>query len=170
MRFVIAQICGIVVLLSMLIGVHFKTKEKILLSNVLANTAAIFQYLLLSALTGALVSLLNTIRCVVFYLIKKKDLKPSLIVLLVFEVITIITGIITWDGLSSILPIIGTFVYTYGLWQDNITIIRITSALVCICWLMYDATVGAIVDIIQKASQTISSIVALMRNKNKKQV
>lgn len=165
MRFVIAQICGIVVLLSMIIGVHFKTKEKILLSNVLANTAAIFQYLLLSALTGALVSLLNTIRCVVFYLIKKKDLQPSLLVLLLFEVITIIAGIITWQDIYSILPIIGTMIYTYGLWQDNITTIRITSALVCLGWLVYDATVGAIVDLIQKTTQTISSIIALMRNK-----
>lgn len=165
MRFCIAQICGIIVLLSMLIGVHFKTKEKILLSSVLANIAAIFQYFLLSAMIGVLTSILNTVRCLVFYQYKKKDLQPSLLVLLIFEIITIVMGVLTWQDVFSVLPIIGTVIYTYGLWQDNVTIIRITSAVVGVSWLAYDVMVGAIVDFVQKSSQTISSIIALIRNK-----
>ena len=166
MRFYIAQICGIIVLLSMLIGVHFKTKEKILLSSVLVNIAAIFQYFLLSAMIGVLASILNTVRCLVFYQYKKKDLQPSLLVLLIFEIITIVMGVLTWQDVFSVLPIIGTVIYTYGLWQDNVTIIRITSAVVGVSWLAYDVMVGAIVDLVQKSSQTISSIIALIRNKN----
>ncbi|MDE5630876.1 MAG: YgjV family protein, partial [Bacilli bacterium] len=64
MRFIVAQVCGSIVLFSMLIGVHFKTKEKILLSSIIANIAAILQFMLLSAITGMYTSILNTIRCI----------------------------------------------------------------------------------------------------------
>ncbi|MDE6141564.1 MAG: YgjV family protein [Bacilli bacterium] len=153
MRFIVAQVCGSIVLFSMLIGVHFKTKEKILLSSIIANIAAILQFMLLSAITGMYTSILNTIRCIVFYQYKKKDLKPSLIILLIFEIVTIITGILTWQDVFSIFPIIGTFIYTYGLWQDNVKIIRLTSAIVAVSWIAYDISVKALVDMEQKASQ-----------------
>ncbi|MDE5630023.1 MAG: YgjV family protein, partial [Bacilli bacterium] len=79
----------------------------------------------------------------------------------------IITGILTWQDVFSIFPIIGTIIYTYGLWQDNVKIIRLTSAIVAVSWIVYDISVKALVDMVQKASQLISSMIALIRNKNK---
>ena len=165
MAFIIAQICGGIALILTVIGVQFKTKEKIVMCSILANIVVAFQFLLLNALTGAIISILNTIRCTTFYIYKKKDLKPSLIVLLIFEVAAAVSGVLSWQNIWSIIPIIVTVIYTYGLWQDNITVIRIVTAVAGFGWAVYDLIVKAFVGIIQEVSQLISAIISLYREK-----
>ena len=135
--------------------------------SVLANIFAAIQFFLLGAITGAVVSILNTIRCLVFYFYKKKDLKPSIVVLLIFELIAIISGALSWQNMWSLIPIIVTIIYTYGLWQDNVKVIRRASGIVGFGWAIYDLVVMAYVGAIQETSQLISAIVALYRNRKK---
>ena len=168
MQFIIAQICGGIALILTVISVQFKTKEKIIMCSILANIVVAIQFFLLNALTGAVISILNTIRCIVFYMYKKKDLKPSLIVLLIFEIIAVISGAFSWQNIWSIIPIIVTVIYTYGLWQDNITVIRITTGIVGFGWAVYDLIVKAFVGAIQETSQLISAIISLYRGKKEK--
>lgn len=165
MSFVIAQICGGIALVLTVISVQFKSKEKIVMCCILANIVVAIQYFLLTALTGAVISILNTIRCIVFYIYKKKDLKPSVLVLLIFEIVAIISGIVSWQNGWSIIPIIATVIYTYGLWQDNVTVIRLTTAIVGFGWATYNLIVKAFVGAIQEISQTISAIISLYRGK-----
>ena len=84
MLFILAQICGAIVLVLTVVSVQFKTKEKILLFQIIANVIVAVQYFLLNALTGGVVAIINTIRCVIFYLYKKKDKKPSVVFLIIF--------------------------------------------------------------------------------------
>lgn len=168
MLFILAQICGAIALILMVIGVQFKTKEKIIMCNILANIVVTIEYFLLGALTGGVISITNTIRCIVFYLFKKKDMKPSLIVLIIFEIMAVLSGSISWQNMWSIIPIIVTVIYTYGLWQDNIKIIRITTGIVGLGWTVYDIVVKAYVDALQKTSQLISAIISLFKDRKKK--
>lgn len=170
MFFVLAQICGLIALVLTVISVQFKTKEKIVMCSVLANIVVAIQYFLLSALTGAVISVINAIRCFIFYLYKKKKMKPSIIVLIVFEIVAIISGIISWQNIWSVIPIIVTVIYTYGLWQDDVTVIRITTGIVGFGWAIYNLVVMAYVGALQETSQLISAIIALYRNKDKKVV
>ncbi len=165
--FILAQICGIIALILTVISVQFKTKEKIVMCSIFANFVVTIQYFLLNALTGAVISIINTIRCIIFYYYKKKDKKPSLLVLLIFEIIAIVSGIISWQNIWSIIPIIITVIYTYGLWQDNVTIIRITTGIAGFGWTIYNIIVKAYVGAIQEVSQLISAIISLIKNKNK---
>ena len=165
MLFILAQICGAIVLILTVMSVHFKTKEKIVMCSAFANFVAAIQFFLLNAITGGVISILNTIRCIVFYSYKKKDMKPSLIILLTFEIIAIVSGIISWQNIWSIIPIIVTVIYTYGLWQDDIKIIRITTGLVGFGWAIYDIIVRAYVGALQETSQLISAIISLIMNK-----
>lgn len=167
MIFILAQICGVIALILTVISVQFKTKEKIVMCSVFANLVVAIQFFLLNAITGAVISVINTIRCIIFYYYKKKDKKPSLIVLLIFEIIAIVSGITSWQNICSIIPIIVTVVYTYGLWQDNVKVIRITTGLAGFGWAIYDIIVMAYVGAIQETSQLISAIIALLRNKDK---
>ena len=169
MEFILAQICGIIALVLTVISVQFKTKEKIVMCSIFANVVVVIQYFLLGALTGAVISIINTIRCLVFYFFKKKDMKPSFIVLIVFETVAVISGIISWQNMWSIIPIVVTVIYTYGLWQDNIKVIRITTAIVGFGWAVYNVVVRAYVGAIQEMAQFISAIIALYRNKGKKE-
>ena len=167
MIFISAQICGIIALILTVISVQFKTKEKIIMCFVFANLVASIQFFLLNAITGAVISIINTIRCMVFYYYKKKGKKPSLAILLLFEIVAIVSGIISWQNIWSIIPIVATVLYTYGLWQDDVKIIRITTAIVGLGWAIYDIIVMAYIGAIQESSQFVSAIIALIR-KNKK--
>jgi len=97
-------------------------------------------------------------------------MKPSLVVLVLFEIVAIVSGIISWQNIWSLIPIIVTVVYTYGLWQDNVTVIRITTGIAGLGWSIYDIIVRAYVGAIQEISQFISAIISLIRNKNKNYV
>lgn len=167
MLFILAQICGLIILILTVISVQFKTKEKIVMCFVFANVVAAVQYFLLSAFTGAVISVINAIRCIVFYYYKKKEMKPSLIILVIFELIAIISGIFTWQNIWSLIPIIVTVVYTYGLWQDNVTVIRITTGIAGFGWAIYNIIVMAYVGAVQEISQLGSSVIAIVRNKEK---
>lgn len=168
MLFILAQICGVIALIFTVASVQFKTKEKIVMCFVFANIAVAIQFFLLNAITGAIISIINTIRCIIFYYYKKKDKKPSLMILLIFEMVAVISGIISWQNIWSIIPIIVTVIYTYGLWQDDVKVIRITTAIVGLGWAIYDVIVMAYVGAIQEFSQFVSAIIALVRNKEEK--
>lgn len=168
MIFISAQICGVIALILTVISVQFKTKEKIVMCMIFANLVVAVQYFLLNAITGGVISILNTIRCIVFYYYKKKDKKPSLVILLVFEVIAIISGITSWQNIWSLIPVLVTIIYTYGLWQDNVNIIRITTGIAGLGWAIYNIIVMAYVGAIQEIAQLISSIISLVRRQDNK--
>lgn len=167
--FILAQICGLIALLMTIINIQLKSKEKIVMLNVWANIAVTIQYFLLGAHTGAVISILNAIRDVVYFLFKKKSLKPSILVLLIFEIVAIISGIISWQDIWSVIPIVVTIIYTYGLWQDDIKILRITTVIIGYGWTIYDIVVKAYVAALQVIAQGTSALIALaINNKNKK--
>lgn len=168
MIFILAQICGVIALILTVISVQFKTKEKIVMCMIFANLVVAVQYFLLNAITGGVISILNTIRCIVFYYYKKKDKKPSLVILLVFEVISIISGITSWQNIWSLIPVLVTIIYTYGLWQDNVNIIRITTGVAGFGWAIYNIIVMAYVGAIQEIAQLVSSIISLVRKQDNK--
>lgn len=137
MLFILAQILGIVVLLITIISIQFKTKERILICQIIANSLLAVQYFLLNALTGGVVASINVIRCLIFYYYKKKNKKPSIILLSLFIIVAVVSGILTWQNGFSIIPIIATIVFTYGLWQDNVKVTRICTAITAGNWSVY---------------------------------
>lgn len=165
--FIVAQIIGGIVLILTVISVQFKTKEKILMCQIIANILIAVQYFLLNALTGGVVSVINVIRCVIFYFYKKKNMKPSIVFLVIFVIVAIISGILTWQNVFSIIPIIAAIIFTYGLWQDNITVTRVCTAITAGNWTIYNIIVKAYAGMVQSISELISSIIAIIRKKYK---
>ncbi len=165
MLFISAQIIGFIVLGITVISIQFKTKEKILICQIIANILVAIQYFLLNALTGGVVAVINVIRCLIFYYYKKKDKKPSIIFLSIFIVIAIVSGILTWQNVFSIIPIIATIVFTYGLWQDNVKITRICITITEGNWTIYNVIVKAYAGALQSLAECISAIIAMIRNR-----
>ena len=163
MLFILAQICGAIVLVLTVVSVQFKTKEKILIFQIIANVIVAVQYFLLNALTGGVVAIINTIRCVIFYLYKKKDKKPSVVFLIIFICVAIISGILTWQDGFSIIPIIAAITFTYGLWQDNVFVTKICTIITSGSWIVYNIIVKAYVGAVQSLAECVSAIIATIR-------
>lgn len=167
MLFISAQIIGVIVLIITVTSIQFKAKEKILICQIIANVLVAIQYFLLNALTGAVVAVINVIRCIIFYYYKKKNKKPSIIFLTIFIIVAIVSGILTWQNGFSIIPIIATIVFTYGLWQDNVKITRICTAITAGNWTIYNVIVKAYAGALQSVAECSSAIIAMWRNKEK---
>ena len=165
--FIIAQVFGIISIILNIFIVQFKTKEKMLIGMIISNLVVAIQFFLLNAITGGIISLINVIRCIVFYMFKKGNKKPSLFVLLIFEVIVVVSGIVSWQNIWSLLPIIATATYTYGIWQDDVLKIKYISAIIVFEWSIYDIIVRAYVGFIQGIIKVISSIIAVIRYKRR---
>lgn len=65
----------------------------------------------------------------------------------------------------SLIPILVSIIYTYGLWQDDVKIIRITTGLAGLGWAVYNVAVKAFAGAIQQTAQLISAIVAVCKEK-----
>lgn len=166
--FYLAQACGVITIFLTVSSVQFSNKEKIIFVNMLANVMCAIQYFLLSAITGGVLSIINGIRCLTFYLIKKKNKKPSIYVLILFEIISIAGGVLTWQSYWSIIPIFVSMLFTFCMWQDNVQLIRIGSGVAGIGWTAYNIIVQAYVGAFQQFCQFVSAAISFVRGKKAK--
>lgn len=86
---------------------------------------AIYDFII-SAFTGAVLSIINFIRTFLFINKDKFNKRIYLLILLIFEIVIIINCFFTWKGIISLLPTIGSMIRTYCLWQSNMKYVRIS--------------------------------------------
>ena len=84
-------------------------------------------------------------------------------ILFVFIALVLLFGIITYDGLISLLPIIITVLYTYAFWQNNLNVARIIYIVAAIIWIYYNYEVGAYVGIIGNALEITTELISLIK-------
>ena len=166
MLFWIVQILGIFTLIFYGLSFQMKTKENLLIMQVVSNIFTTVQYLLTMALTGALQTLLGVIRGIVFYFYKKKNLIPNITVLIIFEIAIIVGAVLTWDSLMCALPLIGMTANLYGQWQNSMKVIRILAVVSAVLWSVYAFYTGVYTAMLTELLKVISSLVGLLRFKN----
>ena len=162
-QFITAQIIGAIILVLTVVSIQQKTKERILIFQIVANLLDSAHWFLLAALTGGIIGLINTFRCVVFFYYKKKNKKPSLSILLIFIAIAIVSGLTSWQDYYSLLPIVATIIFTYGLWQDNVSITRICTALTAASWSIYGLVFQGFTRAIGSISEAASAVISIIR-------
>lgn len=119
--------------------------------QVIANGIYGIEYLLLGAFSAASMNFLSFLRLLVYYFYALLNIKMPKWILFVFITLVLLFGIITYDGLISLLPIIITVLYTYAFWQNNLNVARIIYIVAAIIWIYYNYEVGAYVGIIGNA-------------------
>ena len=144
MAYIFSQICAI--LATIILGITYisKSKKNILFFCIISATMYGIQYLLLGAFTGMIVSFLNIIRAILFYFANEKKKANTIYSLIFLNVLFVISTIFTWGGLTSLLPLLASILFTYSLWQKEIKRYREMSIFVTTLWLIYDILVGTI--------------------------
>ena len=120
---VIAQVLGILALVAMVLSYQQKSRVWLLRFQLLSNLLYAVSYFMLGAFTGGAMSLVNVARSYVF---SKKDTKwgSSPIWLYVFLGITLVSGIVTWEGPLSLLVIAATMLLIITLNSTNLRFMR----------------------------------------------
>lgn len=160
---VLAQVLALFAILFWVISILLKNKKNILLMQVIANGIYGIEYLLLGAFSAASMNFLSFLRLLVYYFYTLLNIKISKWILFVFIALVLLFGIITYDGLISLLPIIITVLYTYAFWQNNLNVARIIYIVAAIIWIYYNYEVGAYVGIIGNALEITTGLISLIK-------
>lgn len=161
--FVIVQILGIVTLILFVVSLQQHKKESFLLLQAAGTLFFVVQFILTDKITGAVTFTIVTIRGLVFYFYKKKNLKPSLAVLVVFIAALLISAFLSWQNILSIIPLIATVAKTWGTWQDDMKWTRKTSLFGQGFMIIYDLAAAMYTGALTEACNLISTIIAMWR-------
>ena len=162
MNIIIAQIFGLVALVALFVSYQKENKKEFLYMQIFSNTLYMIQYFILGAFSASLANAVGATRGFIFYKEENKN-KPSILILIIFEIIFIISGIITFDGFLSIIPTVLASIYTYGIWQKNLKITYAIGVLVAVVWIYFNYKVGAYVSVLASVIELLASSIGLRR-------
>ncbi|MCD8116098.1 MAG: YgjV family protein [Oscillospiraceae bacterium] len=155
------QALGFIGVLFFLISYQVRSNRRLFLLQTLGCLTFCIQFALLGALSGCLSLLINIARNTMLIGYERFKLVRWKGWVVVFSVLCIVSTIYTWNGLISLLPLLGTIITTAACWTNNAKNIRIAN--LCSnspCMLLYDIFVhswgGALNEIITIASIIIS--------------
>lgn len=160
--FIFAQILGILAIICWISSIQQKSKEKILIYQMVANALYTFQYFLLGAFAAASMNLTSVVRCLIFYNNEKKQ-HHTTHSFYIFIIIILILGILTYSSPISLIPIVITIAYTYSVWQSNLKRTRIIFIIAAIFWIYYNLKVGAYISVVGNSLEIISGIISMKR-------
>ena len=92
---------------------------------------------------------------------KEKDINKLIMVLLMLFILTILT----YNGILSLMPSIGTLLYTLSVWQNDTKTYKKYGILVSIFWITYHIYVKSLFGIILESILLISVIIGLIKDK-----
>ena len=167
----LALIIGVAAVIFYFVGYLQKSRKSIIIFNATSRVLYILQYVLLGAFEGAVLDVAGIISSL---LAQKKHLpfikKHIRIFFIGVNVIIVIMGLLIYENLYSLLPIIGVLFHTGAFWIDDEKTIRRVSFLGSPFWLIYNFVSGAygscIGDILSMVSIGISIIRYDIKRKN----
>lgn len=162
----IIQGIGVAAIAFGILSLQLPKRRGILLFQMTANALWVVHFGLLSAFTGAIMNLIGVIRVAAFF--HWDGERRPIGVLIGILALIIIGGLVTWQGLISLLPMVGFIVATLGLWQRDEQRIRWFMLAAVPFWISYNALSGSQAGIANETLVAISSAIALARYRRDK--
>ncbi|MDR1564887.1 MAG: YgjV family protein [Oscillospiraceae bacterium] len=167
MLFISAQIIGVLVIIVGAIASHMKTKSALLLCMVAVNVLLIAEFSLLGAITEVAVISVALVRSVTFFLYSKFGKKAPAWLLALFIAAQITAVILTWKSWICVLMVFDAL-ETYGQWQNNLKVTRITIIVASVPVGIYNLLVRGDTGAINSAVRAVSASIALWHNHYRK--
>ena len=143
---------------------QLKSTKEIIAAKFFSSICYVLQYFLLGAFVGAAMDALSVLTYAVGY---KKDspiVKKHKVTILIFTNALIVTvGILLYDNVFSILPILGVLFESASNWMKKEKTLRIISLFAVPCWFVYNVACGAYGSAVGSVLAFISIITALAR-------
>ena len=168
MNYIIAQIlAGLAVVITFL-GYLKNDKGNFLKYVLISNILYCIHYFFLDDLSFVIAIVMGGFRNIVFLkYVNSKRLVP-IYILLLFEILTVLSGLLAYSGLFSLIPIFQVCLYTYGVWQPNLRCMYFICILVMVIGVFYNFFIGAYVAIIGNVIEVIAAILGLVKLSFKK--
>ena len=157
---------GVIAVILYVVTLISTNKKTILVFLILSNIFYGLQYLMLNAYSGVYVCLIAIFRTLVYLKYEKSNRKIDTFPIIVFVCITIFSGIMSYNGIVSLLPIIGTCVYTVYLSGEDIKKFKYACIISSSSWLLYNIFVKAYAGIISSIIEIITVVYSLTKLKS----
>ncbi len=160
--YIVTQLIGFLALIAGVISFQFKSHKNIMICKSSSEFLFTVQYALLGAWTAVVLSLISVFRNLLFRkLVKeKRSTRPAI---LAFGGMVLATGVFTYDGFLTLLPIASKLLSTisYGMKQERwLRLIAIPSS---VFWIIYNVAVGSIAGALTDGLTLVSIFVAIYK-------
>ena len=163
--YVISQIAGFIAFILSLIAYHRKKKSKIFQTMMVANVLDIIHYILLGAYSGCITKVIALVRNEIIIVKEKNKKFNNIIVLIALFIIYLVSGILTYKNIYSILPILAAIIYLYFVWNGNELRVKKSAFYCYFLWLIYNICVFSIAGITSNIVSIISTFIAVYNEK-----
>jgi len=159
--YIISQIFVVIQYIFIITTYQVKTKKEIIIFNTLSGASTIISFICLKAYSGCMMSFVSIFRNFLFLNMKEKDKTKLAIVLTMLLILTIFT----YNGILSLMPSIGTLLYTLSVWQNDTKIYKKYGIIIELSWLIYFIYVKSLFGIILESITLLSVIIGIKRDK-----
>ena len=159
--YIISQIFGTLSFIISLIAYNRSTKKKIFQTMMIANILDILHYLCLNAYSGCITKILALVRNEIIIAKDKNKKLNNSIILTIVMIAYIISGIITYENIYSILPISAAMIYLYFTWNGNELVVKKAAFWCYFLWLAYNICVLSVAGIVSNIVSIVSTFIAV---------
>ena len=167
MNFILAQIFGLISVILLASSYQLKSKNALLIAQLIGTLAMTANYLLLGAYSGMALNIVCIIRNIAYFFNNKRQ-KPFGFVAYLMTFIMIVVGIFAWQGWLSLVIIIALAINTYCM-SLSLKKLRISILFTCTMVFIYDICVFSFLGALNEGLSAISSALALWRLRKAKQ-
>lgn len=161
---IIGNIIGFAAVAMFVLSYQRKTRQSIILFNAGSRVLYVLQYILLGALEGAA---LDMVALLVSVLAQHKDSgglkKHPRLTILAANIFVVAIGLVFYQNIFSLLPIVGVLLETGALWLNRERQIRFVSFFAAPFWLAYNLIFAAYGSAIGNVMTMVSIGVAILR-------
>ena len=158
-EYIIAQIFGLLAFIFLGITYLIKNRNLILIFCMTGAVFFLVHYSMLGAWSGVAVNIVNIIRAIILFLDDKNNRTKNIFSLSIILILLAVAGIVTINDWTGIIAIVAGIICTFSLWQKDIFVYRILSAVVNTLWLIYDCIFLSIIAICFDCTTILVSII-----------
>lgn len=159
---IIAQAFGYAGLLSSFIAFQCKKHRNLMIFKTGNEVLFAIQYLMLASYTGMAMNSISSVRNIIFtYLVSKN--KSTLPYQIVFGILFVVFGILTWDNIISLAIIVAKIITTVTYGVKNTKVVRFATIPVSSFWLIYNISCSSQAGILCEVFTLVSIFTAIIR-------
>ena len=163
MSYYIAQICGILVTLGVILTMQLKKKKQMFIVSVLVNALSAANILLLDGFSsGVVVMFVAILQLTLSLLHEKKGTESGTVEKIIFLVLYVAGGIIGYTSPLDILSTVAAVFYMLAVFQKKEQNVRLMLLVNLSLWTVYHSILGSTAVFAQIAG-IVSSLIALYR-------
>ena len=169
MLYWIAQGIGAVAIILLIYSSAKKVGRKpLLIFNILINLLWAVHYIMLDARSGCVCSIIAAAMIFASYFKGNNKFMASPVVPIIFSIIFIVFGLITYQNPVSIIPIVGNILVTIAFWNDTEYKIKSIFVVVAFMWTVYGGLISSVISVIGQSMSFFTNLSYVIRHRKAK--